>query len=280
MELLLLSIPLWYVAFCAFGFGVIIGSFLNVFIYRFHTGKSLSGASHCLSCQAPLHFYDLFPLLSYLTLRGRCRNCGATIPSRYFWVELSTGLLFLAAVLCLSPLWWLFGAVLCAVLIVVAVYDMYHLVIPQSFVWTLVFLAVVFLGVQYIILPSWWMVGEHVLAGLLAYGFFAFLWKVSGGRWIGYGDAKLAAPLGAIVGLLGAFSMVVLSFWIGTVISLGLIFWQGLQRKRGQPHLRFLATPLTMKSEVPFAPFLILGFLAVYLVRADVLDFIAYVLPF
>mgnify|MGYP003395011521 CR=1 FL=1 len=86
-----------------------------------------------------------------------------------------------------------------------------------------------------------------------------------------FGDAKLAFPLGVTVGLGGVFSMVVLSFWIGAGVSLILL---GLQRllKRGKPALHFLSSPLTIKSEVPFAPFLILGFLMVQFLHADIFN--------
>lgn len=275
----LMTIPLWYTALTAFGFGVIIGSFLNVVIYRFHTGKSLSGSSHCLSCQTDLRWYELFPLLSYLTLRGRCRSCSASIPSRYFWVELATGLLFMLVALMLSPWYWLFGAMIVAILIVVAVYDLYHMVIPNFFVGILCVLALLVTLLDYWLLPDVMRIAWQLLAGALSYGFFASLWYFSKGRWIGYGDAKLALPLGYLVGLSGAFSMIVLSFWIGTVISLGLIGVSKLRHKRGQSALRFLATPLTIKSEVPFAPFLIIAFLLVYLFGVDVLSLISYVLP-
>lgn len=275
----LMTVPLWYTALTAFGFGVIIGSFLNVVIYRFHTGKSLSGSSHCLSCQTDLRWYELFPLLSYLTLRGRCRTCSAMIPSRYFWVELAAGVLFTLVALMLSPWYWLFGAMIVSVLIIVAVYDLYHMVIPNFFVWLLVFLALLVTLLDYWLLPDVMRIVWQLLAGLLSYGFFASLWYFSKGRWIGYGDAKLALPLGYLVGLAGAFSMIVLSFWIGTVISLGLILVGRVRQKRGQSALRFLASPLTIKSEVPFAPFLIIAFFLVYLFGVDVLSLISYVLP-
>ena len=273
-------IPFWYLVTMALGFGVIIGSFLNVYIYRFHTGKSLSGSSHCLSCQSPLRFYDLLPILSYLALRGRCRCCSAYIPSRYLWVELVTGLLFVAIVL-VQPLWWLWPwyAVLVSLLVVVAVYDLYHLVIPQAFVNTLFLLAVVLLAYKWWVLPSGFMLGSAVLGGLLGYLFFWSLWKYSEGRWIGYGDAKLAVPLGLMLGLMGAFSMLVLSFWIGTLISLTLLAGQWLRSRRGQVRLPFGSKTLTMKSEVPFAPFLIIGFLAVFLGGVDVLTLVSYAIP-
>lgn len=275
----LMLVPTWYLAFTAFGFGVIIGSFLNVVIYRFHTGKSLSGSSHCLTCQTDLHWYELLPLLSYLGLQGRCRTCSAVIPSRYFWVELVTGLLFALVVLMLPVWYWPIALVLVAVLVVVAVYDLYHMVIPSFFVLLLLVLAVMNSALDFWLRNNYLNVAEALLAGVLSYGFFAFLWYVSKGRWIGYGDAKLALPLGFIVGLSGSFSMVVLSFWIGSAISLTLIAYGRIKQKRGQAALRFLVEPLTMKSEVPFAPFLIIAFLLVYLFGVDVLSLISYVLP-
>lgn len=270
-------IPTYVIGSYAFIFGVIIGSFLNVYIYRFHTGKSLSGSSHCLSCTAPLKWYDLFPLFSYLALRGHCRRCGARIPSRYFWVELTTGLLFVAVVLLTPVLFWPFNLCLMSLLVVISVYDLYHFVIPDEFVYTASLLALFLTGTMWYQDHDWYAILWRVLAAALVYGFFAGLWKYSDGRWLGYGDAKLAVPLGFMVGIGGIFSMLVVSFWIGTIISLGIIVWQKMLR-RGQLRLRFMATPLTIKSEVPFAPFLILGFLVVYLGGVNVLQLFEYVL--
>ena len=145
-------IPLYQLAVVAFFFGVIIGSFLNVYIYRFHTGKSLAGHSHCFSCRTPLRFYELFPLLSYVGLRGKCRTCGAHIPSRYFWVELASGLLFSAVVFSISNVYfWPVSFVIMAVLIVVAVYDLYHFVIPSEFVYVLSGLALIKVGLEFFV---------------------------------------------------------------------------------------------------------------------------------
>ena len=92
-------VPLWYQYTFVIAFGLIIGSFLNVYIYRFHTGKSLNGHSHCLSCGTGLKASDLVPLVSYLLLRGRCRTCGCYIPVRYFIVEFCTAVLFILSYL-------------------------------------------------------------------------------------------------------------------------------------------------------------------------------------
>lgn len=276
-EMITLMPPL-FLSTVAFIFGLIIGSFLNVYIYRFHTGKSLSGNSHCLSCRTPLKFYELFPLFSYLGLRGRCRTCSARIPSRYFWVELTTGALFLLIVNLFSDIYlWPLLLTLMATLVVVSVYDLAHFIIPDVFVVFLSVLAVLYVG--YGVTQSGDYVGLlwNALAALLAFLFFAGLWWYSGGRWLGFGDAKLAIPLAFMVGILGVFSMLTLAFWIGTIISVFILGWQKYA-EGGQLGLGLGARPLTIKSEVPFAPFLILGFLAVFLFDVDVLTWFSYAL--
>jgi len=259
-------------------FGVIIGSFLNVFIYRFHTGKSLSGSSHCLSCQTPLRFYELFPLFSYLGLGGRCRTCKARIPSRYFWVELTTGFLFLLTVHTFTdPYLWPLGFILMSTLVVISVYDLAHFIIPNDFVWFLSVIAILYVGYMHFLTGDYLSIIWNVLAAVLAFSFFASLWWYSDGRWLGFGDAKLAVPLAFMVGITGIFSMLTLAFWIGTIISLLMLGWQKYGRG-GQLSFRLRKTPLTIKSEVPFAPFLILGFLIVFLFQVDVLNWFSYAL--
>lgn len=270
--------PPYFVSLVTFVFGVIIGSFLNVYIYRFHTGKSLSGNSHCLSCRTPLRFYELFPLFSYLGLRGRCRSCSAVIPSRYFWVELVTGLLFVAVVNVVTDVYlWPLLLLLMATLVVVSVYDLAHFIIPNSFVWFLSSIAILYSGYSLYLTHDYIMIVWNTVAALLAFLFFAGLWWYSDGRWIGFGDAKLAIPLAFMVGIAGVFSMLTLAFWIGTIISLAIVVWQKYL-KGGQLGFRFASRPLTIKSEVPFAPFLILGFLAVFLGGVDVLTWFSYAL--
>jgi len=269
----------WFWMVNAVAFGLIIGSFLNVFIYRFHTGKSLAGSSHCLSCAKPLRWYELVPVVSYVALRGKCKGCGSRIPSRYVWVELATAVLFGVLVWTVSDMWlWPLLLFLIAVLLVVTVYDMYHLIIPDSLVVVLTGIAVVHQGYAFyteaIALDD---VLWSLVAGVASFGFFAALWWYSAGRWLGFGDAKLAFPLGILVGGGSAFSVIVLAFWVGTLISLSIIAWQSV-RVRGQSHLRFLPTRLTIKSEVPFAPFLIIGFILVYFFGVDVLTLTSYVM--
>lgn len=259
----------WYII--VFTFGTIIGSFLNVVIYRLHTSKSLNGRSHCMSCGKTLTWYELFPILSYVVQRGRCRGCSAYIPSRYLIVELITGLAY-------GAIWHYFffdipllllNFLLVSVLVVIAVYDIRHTIIPDELVLFVGIIACGFLGYEYFMGSDVSSIIANIGGGIGASFFFWCLWYISKGKWIGLGDAKLAFPLGIIAGFGGVFSMVVFSFWIGAGISLALLAIERVL-KSGKKSLHFLATPLTITSEVPFAPFMILGFFSVLLFHADI----------
>lgn len=271
-----LLLPMSWLYVMAFGFGVIVGSFLNVYIYRFHTGKSLGGSSHCLSCGTDLRWYELFPLFSYLGLCGRCHTCGCGIPARYFLVELVTGLLFvLSLTVSLDLLNVLLLWFICAVLVVITVYDLYHFIIPDSLTFTLTILVSVLIGYGYLVAPTQIdSLIPRVLAALAGAGFFLFLWLISKGRWLGFGDVKLAIPLGLLVGSAQVFSFVVLSFWIGAVISLLLLGWQKISR--GQSSLHLPGQALTMKSAVPFAPFLVASSLVILFTNFNVLELFSF----
>lgn len=275
MEFLAL-VPLWLQRLCLFGFGIIIGSFLNVVLYRLHTGKSLAGHSHCLSCGRRLTALELVPLLSYLGLRGRCVSCQSYIPIRYFLVELLTGLLFMGLVL-VSESWVeiIFGAVVVSLLVVTAVYDLRHFIIPDELVFGLIVVAMLMSGYQLYFSRDPLTFALDLAVAFLGTLFFHGLWQISKGTWIGFGDVKLALPLGLIVGASAVFSMIVLAFWVGAIIGVALLLLQRLQ-KRGKLPLRFMRGRLTMKSVLPFAPFLITGFLLVWFWDVNVISLLTY----
>lgn len=259
-----------------FTFGIIIGSFLNVVLYRLHTGKSLAGHSHCLSCGKQLRALELVPLLSYLFLRGRCRTCHSCIPVRYFLVELLTGLLFVSILLTSNGLADLiFGLPLVSLLIVITVYDLRHLIIPDEIVLQLSALALIYAGYELYISQSPSAFAFDIGAALLGSLFFYLLWHASGGKWIGFGDVKLAFPLGLFLGSSGVFSMIVLAFWVGAGVGLFLLALGKFSLKWKKP-LRFLGQKITMKSALPFAPFLITGFLLVLFFKIDVVSLLTY----
>ncbi len=268
-----LGIPLWQQLTLVFILGAIIGSFLDVIITRFNTGESINGRSRCLSCGKKLVWYELVPLLSYLALRGRCGVCHSRIPMRLLVSEILLGLLFVLAFLhAFSLPVLIFNWLLISVLVVVTFYDIEHMIIPNSLVLVTTALVGFLWWFMYGPVFSWGLLVSALLAAVGSFSFYASLWGVSKGRWIGFGDAKLAVPLGFILGPAGAFSFVIYSFWVGAAISVCLI---GIQKllKRGQTRLPFLRTPVKMKSEVPFAPFMVIAFLLVYLCEANVIRF-------
>ncbi len=233
-----------------FTFGLVIGSFLNVVIYRYNTGRTVGGRSRCGSCRKVLRWYELLPVASYLAQWGKCRECLTKISWQYPVVELLTGFVFVLVYRIapnpdLTALYW---AIFC-LLIVILVYDFRHKIIPDAMVFGFIALSAV---------EMWWT-GDWQ-SGLLAGGglfvFFGLLWLLSRGRWMGFGDAKLAIGIGFLLGFPGGISAVILAFWVGAAVGIVLLLLQKISPKRKLPRtLRYL----TMKSEVPFAPFLILG---------------------
>ncbi len=268
----------YYLLGTVFVLGAIIGSFLNVLIYRFHTGKSINGHSHCMSCGNRLRWFELFPILSYLSLRGRCRKCASYVPVRYLLVEFATAISFLG-IYFVTQDWVFFAilAVLVSVLMVTVVYDYYHLIIPNELPIALVGLAVVYQGYQIYSGAEFDILLSALLSAVVGAGFYAFLWLISKGRWIGFGDAKLAFSLGLFLSAEYIVSMLILSFWIGAAVSLLLLGIQWVLM-RGQFTLPFMDAGITMKSEIPFAPFIILAFVATFFFAVDVMELTSYAL--
>lgn len=256
----------------AFLFGGIIGSFLNVVALRLHTGRSLNGRSHCMSCGTQLRGHELVPIVSYLIQRGRCRTCRAHITPQYVCVEVMTATLFAAlAYVYQGDLFALaIYMVAAAALVVIAVYDIRHTVIPDEMVWVLVLCAALLAGRTLLTDSSGWIpVAFAAAAAAAASGAFASMWLMSRGRWIGLGDAKVIAPLGFILGPIGTFSFIVLAFWIGS-LYVGIVALARVVVRR-VIHKRFSIPRYTMQSEVPFGPFLIAGFFAVLIFHVDIL---------
>lgn len=243
-----------------FLFGLIIGSFLNVVIFRLESGEKLTGRSHCAKCSHTLRFFELIPVFSFLFLRAQCAKCKEKISLQYPLVELITGLLFLGIYLTEGfTLQGFFMLVASALLISIFAFDFRHLIIPNELVYpfnALAFLALFFSSADLsvsLVVPS---VFELLAGPLVAFPLW-LLWRISSGRWIGFADSKLALGIGWFLGILGGFSAVMLAFWVGAVISLLILLLKRI-------HLAFSHTSLTIKSEVPFGPFLIIGFFLVY----------------
>jgi leader peptidase (prepilin peptidase)/N-methyltransferase len=247
--------------------GACIGSFLNVVIYRYNTGMSINGRSQCFSCSRQLTWFDMFPMASFLAFRGRCRTCKSKISWQYPLVELTTAILFLAIFLIdgFSAV-LVFDLIVFSLLVVMTVYDIRHKIIPDGLV-----VMFVIAGLAKMFLPLFYGGNFHLLnflAGFIFFVPFYLLWKVSNGRWIGLGDGKLAIGIGAFLGFELGLTAIAVGFWTGAIFGLAYL---GIQRvcdsvwfSRSRLGLFFARNSLTMKSELPFAPFLIIGVLIVF----------------
>lgn len=257
-----------------FVLGAIIGSFLNVVIYRYNSGASpLTGRSQCFSCGKTLVWYELVPLLSFLLQRGRCRKCHVRLSWQYPLVEVLTGIIFVALFALGKPLAesiWL--ATIFSTLIVIGAYDIRHQIIPDSLVaffaidslaWFL-WLHHANLG-EIFQIPYLWT----LLAGPVLFAPFWALWFVSKGKWIGLGDGKLAIGIGWFLGLSLGGSAIMLAFWIGTLWALAMMTSQRLIAQVAPAHVHKM---LSMRSAVAFGPFLILGVFVVYFTGVNLFD--------
>lgn len=220
-----------------FVLGAIVGSFLNVVGLRWGTEKSFGGRSACPHCGKILRWYELIPIASFFILKARCRRCQAKISWQYPIIELWTGLIFATVPIIFLPVFCIY--------IVITIYDLRHKIIPDSLVYASLVLALVLRLLWGGSLWDW-------LAGPILFAFFGLIWLFSRGRVMGFGDAKLGLSVGLLLGATQGFSAIILAFWLGAFVSLLYIFLN----KTG-----FLknAKGLTMKSEVPFAPFIIFG---------------------
>jgi leader peptidase (prepilin peptidase) / N-methyltransferase len=249
-----------------FIFGLIIGSFLNAVVYRLNAVESLMERSHCPKCKKKIRWFDNVPLLSFILLSAKCRDCGEKISWQYPAVEFVTGVVFALIgnyfFLSFDSASWMQAAYYLAIfslLFVIFVYDIKYMEIPMLVLW---------LGVgvtlAYFISSDWHDFALAVsivdlktvaglLGGLVAFLFFFGLAAYSKETWMGYGDAYIGMLAGLVVGWPNIIPTLMLSFTIGALISVELIIF----RKK------------TMKSQVPFAPFLITSvFLIIILPQA------------
>lgn len=228
--------------------GAILASFVGVVAERINTGQSwMSGRSRCNSCARDLTGKDLIPVISYLWSRGRCFVCRAHIPLSYAVLELALALVFGLSYITLG-LTFALPVFILAILVLafIVVYDMRHTIVPTTASTLLVAVSAVF---AYMVSATATDFGLTLLiAGIIGSAFF-FLFFFSNGRAMGLGDAPVALALSLLTGPY-AFGGLLLSFWIGALYGIAV-----LVLRKGGPR---------MGIEVPFVPFLALGYLIAY----------------
>lgn len=217
--------------------GLILGSFFNVLIFRFNIGKGVvKGRSECTSCNSIIRWFDLVPVLSYFVLKGRCRRCGAKISPLYPVVEVTTATSFLLLFI-RSPLSYstLLSALIVSLFLLILFFDIRYFIIPDKI---LVFLAAAVIGLKLI---SGNANFSHLLISALGLtAFFAILFLVSNGRWIGLGDIKLIFLIGLLLGYPISYVVIISSVWLATAFSIVLL----------------VLKKANMKTEMPFGSFL------------------------
>jgi leader peptidase (prepilin peptidase)/N-methyltransferase len=234
------AMTLAYAAALAGAFGLIVGSFLNVVVYRLPRGESIVfPGSHCPSCDTPIKAYDNVPVLSWLVLRGRCRSCRKSISARYPIVEAVTAALLVAVVLAKgadSDAW--LGLAFVILLVPVTLIDLDHRIIPN----TLMLVGTV-VSVGILLLTDPGALTEHLIAAAAAGGFLliAALAYPAG---MGMGDVKLAAVMGLFLGRDVGPAMLV-ALVAGSVVGALIIARKGAKEGR--------------KTAIPFGPYLAFG---------------------
>lgn len=235
--------------------GVCIGSFLNCLIYRLEENKKATGRSFCPHCKHTLGWKDLFPVFSFIFLKGKCRYCKEKISWQYPVVEIATGVMFWIVfskfgvdllVFLISGDYFAFALAILnlllllfivSALIVIFIFDLKHYLIPEQVLFPAIGAA--FMLIFFSHLGFW----NFALATIISTGFFAIIYYLSRGKWMGFGDVEIAFFMGFLLGFPNVLVALFLAFFFGAIISLILLGFYGKN----------------LKSQVPFGPFLITG---------------------
>ncbi len=233
--------------------GLVLGSFLNVVAYRLPIGENwISERSRCPHCKTEIAAYDNIPVVSWLLLRGKCRNCGAPISVRYPLSEVGLAAAFVAVWFRFQPDGWLvaLGCVFVATLLVVTLTDLEDRIIPNE-----VLLASLVAAIVLSVLADEGDLLERAEAGAIAFAIL-FIAALLYGRGMGMGDVKLAGLMGVYLGRAVAPALFA-AFLTGAIFGLGLIAVRGAEAR---------------KQAVPFGPFLALGGLVGLFAGDEIVD--------
>ena len=229
--------------------GTIIGSFLNVCIYRMPLNESIVfPSSHCVDCSTPLKWYDKIPIFSFFLLKGKCRFCGEKISPSYPLIEILTGVIFILLHYYLGlNLRFVFYAIILSVFIIITFVDIKHQIIPNSLIYTILMVTLIYRILGLIIFNKPFNLLNYILGMAIGFILFLIILILSKGG-MGGGDVKLIGALGFILGFPKVLLNIFLSFVTGAIISIFLLAFKIKSKK----------------DPIPFGPFIILGFIVTF----------------
>ncbi|MGB9911053.1 MAG: prepilin peptidase [Microgenomates group bacterium] len=223
--------------------GLCVGSFVNCLVWRLHQGLSpIGGRSICPSCKKQIRWYDNIPLVSFVLLKGRCRDCHSPIPYHYPLVELSGGILTLIVFysqgifLKENFLFLIFNLLITYLLLAIFLSDLLYMTIPDQIVFSGIIISLVFLFLTYPLSEIF----KFLISGFVFAGFFYLLRLFTKGKGMGLGDVKLAGLMGLVLGWPKILVAFYFAFLTGAIVGVILIL---LRKKRWGEH-------------IPFGPFL------------------------
>ena len=240
-----------------FYIGTALGSFISVVIYRIKHEKSgiLFGRSHCTNCNKSLAAIDLLPIVSYISLNGKCRYCGSEIAPSYIFMEIFTGIIMALLYLhvpfldfsqnvslpgIMLPVFFQFMQLALVFLVLVGIffYDLLYQEIPDIFTYVGIMLAllgnIIFSGVP----PE-----EYIPGAAFGAFFFGIQLLVSKGKWVGSGDVILGLLMGILLGWKQLLLSLFIAYLLGSIVALWLLMTKKVEKN----------------SKIPFAPFLVIG---------------------
>lgn len=237
--------------------GSVIGSFLNVCIYRIPVNKSIFfPPSHCTNCKTKLKPVDLIPVLSYLIYKGKCKYCGEKISPQYPLIEILNGLIYILIFIKFEySLNFIFHCILGSLLIIIGVIDYKHTIIPNGLIIFGLSTGLIYRFVLPLFLRTEVLWLDSIFGLLIGGGFFLLVAIVSKGN-MGGGDIKLLGMLGFFLGVKKTMMIIFLSFFIGALFTLPLL----ILKKKGR------------KEMIPFGPFIALSAFITMLYYHELLD--------
>jgi leader peptidase (prepilin peptidase) / N-methyltransferase len=253
----------------AFVFGASLGSFANLVADRIRVKSIWGGRSECLTCSKKLTWKELFPIVSYLYQKGKCKFCKTRLSASYLWSEIASGILVAVLINALTIyglsgndllIIFLLWSFVITVSMSIIIYDLKHKIVPFEMAAMLLFMGLVFTAYRQIYFEFSWL---DMFSGIIVSMPFLLLYIFSKGKWVGLGDVILYVAFGFLLGLPMGVTTFFYSIWIGAFVAIMLMF---IHRK-----------DYNLKSEMPFTPYIIIAALFVLFTNQDILSLYEFV---